>query len=235
METEGDKTEDDLLLRLQLFHLTLSIRQSSGVFSVIILFPTTVKPVVSIAMPEYFKLPSTRSAIHITRRLVGNSTCASLERARRLSCQDTSSMYHPIATFFLLFLTSALAAISESPPTSLGKACSAASNHLDPRTKKFVSDCDAQTFCAGTVNGTCVPRQCRRDEFPFGYRANQTQPGLCPEGSFCPDEGDACRPLVAVGQPCQFNRDDQCAPSNIPGLADYHNFNGSVCLNSICT
>lgn len=128
-----------------------------------------------------------------------------------------------------------LAAISEPPPTALGKPCSIASNHLDPRTKKFASDCDAQTFCQGTVNGTCVARQCRRDEFPFGYRANQTQPGLCPEGSFCPDEGDACRPLVAVGQPCQFNRDDQCAPSNIPELASYHNFNGSVCLNSVCT
>ncbi|KAN0132984.1 hypothetical protein V8E53_009349 [Lactarius tabidus] len=147
-------------------------------------------------------------------------------------------MYLSIATVFLLFLTrvsSALAAISESPPTALGKPCSIASNHLDPRTKKFVGDCNAQTFCQGTVNGTCVARQCRRDEFPFGYRANQTQPGLCPEGSFCPDEGDACRPLVAVGQPCQFNRDDQCAPSNIPELADYHNFNGSVCLNSVCT
>ncbi|KAH9178134.1 hypothetical protein EDB89DRAFT_2111801 [Lactarius sanguifluus] len=132
-------------------------------------------------------------------------------------------------------MSSALAAISESPPTSLGKACSVASNHLDPRTKKFTSDCDAQTFCSGTMNGTCVPRQCQRDEFPFGYRANQTQPGLCPEGSFCPDEGDTCRPLVAAGQPCQFNRDDQCAPSDIPGLADYHNSNGAVCLNSICT
>ncbi len=150
----------------------------------------------------------------------------------------TSSMYLSMAMLFLLVLTwasSVLPATSESPPTSLGKWCSVASNRLDPRTKKFMSDCDAQTFCSGTVNGTCVPRQCRRDEFLFRYRANETQPGLCPEGSFCPDEGDACRPLVAVGQPCQFNRDDQCAPSDMPGLADYHNFNGAICLNSICT
>ena len=161
-----------------------------------------------------------------------------LECAQCSSHQDTSSMYLSLWTFFLSFLawaSPALAAISESPPTALGKPCSIASNHLDPRTKKFASDCDAQTFCSGTVNGTCVARQCRRDEFPFGYHANQTQPGLCPEGSFCPDEGDACRPLVAVGQPCQFNRDDQCAPSDIPELANYHNFNGSVCLNSVCT
>ncbi|KAH9960885.1 hypothetical protein BC827DRAFT_1260663 [Russula dissimulans] len=124
---------------------------------------------------------------------------------------------------------------SESPLTALGRPCSASSNRLDPRTRRFISDCDAQTFCSGNINGTCVPRQCRHEEFPVRYHANQTAPALCPVGSFCPDEGDACRPLVAVGQPCQFNRDDQCAPSNIPGLADFHNFDGSVCLRSICT
>ncbi|KAH9987314.1 hypothetical protein BJV74DRAFT_774147 [Russula compacta] len=118
---------------------------------------------------------------------------------------------------------------------TLGKACSIASNRLDPRTRRFISDCDSQTFCSGIVNGTCISRRCRREEFPPGYHTNQTVPPLCGVGSFCPDEGDACRPLVAVGQPCQFNRDDQCAPSNIPELADYHNFDGSICLHSICT
>jgi hypothetical protein len=140
--------------------------------------------------------------------------------------------------FLLVYLErtlSAFAATSEPSSTALGKACSIASNHLDPRTRRFTSDCDAQTFCSGTINGTCVPRQCRREEFPFGYSADRTPPALCPAGSFCPDEGDACRPLVAVGQPCQFNRDEQCAPSDNPRLADFHNFNGSVCLRSVCT
>lgn len=144
-------------------------------------------------------------------------------------------MYISIALFLVVLepTLSALAVASEF--SSLGKACSVTSSRLDPSTKRFKSDCDAQTFCSGIVNGTCVPRQCRREEFPFGYSANQTTPALCPARSFCPDEGDACRPLVAVGQPCQFNRDEQCAPPNIPGLADYHNFDGSVCLHSICT
>jgi hypothetical protein len=148
-------------------------------------------------------------------------------------------MHVPGAAFLVLLQAtfSALVAASDLPPTALGRACSTTSNRFDPRTKRFTSDCDAQTFCSGVVNGTCVPRQCRREEFPSGYRTNQTVPlpTLCPAGSSCPDEGDACRPLVAFGQPCQFNRDDQCAPSNISELADYHNFDGSICLRSICT
>jgi len=147
------------------------------------------------------------------------------------------SLMHFLGVFlaFLGVTSSTLATASESPPTALGKACSSTSNRLDPRTRTFISDCDTQTFCSGTTNGTCIPRQCRREEFPTGYGVGQTVPALCPLGSFCPDEGDACRPLVAVGGPCQFNRDDQCAPPNIPGLADYHNFDGSICLRSICT
>ena len=154
--------------------------------------------------------------------------------------QSTTSLMHVPGAAFLVLLQAtftALVAASDFPPTALGRACSTTSNRFDPRTKRFTSDCDAQTFCSGVVNGTCVPRQCRREEFPSGYRTNQTVPlpTLCPAGSSCPDEGDACRPLVAVGQPCQFNRDDQCAPSNISELADYHNFDGSICLHSICT
>ena len=151
--------------------------------------------------------------------------------------RNTPLMHIPGAVFLVLLQPtfSALVAASEFPPTTLGKACSTTSNRLDPRTRRFTSDCDAQTFCSGIINGTCTPRQCRREEFPSGYRANQTAPALCPAGSFCPDEGDACRPLVTVGQSCQFNRDDQCAPSNISGLADYNNFDGSMCIHSICT
>lgn len=159
-------------------------------------------------------------------------------RGRCCSTRQNTSLMRVLSVIFLLFLQptfSALVSASEIPPTTLGKACSATSNRLDPRTRRFTSDCDAQTFCSGVINGTCVPRQCRREEFPSGYGTNQTVPALCPAGSFCPDEGDACRPLVAVGQPCQFNRDDQCAPSNLPGLTDYHNFDGSICLHSICT
>ncbi|KAI0264376.1 hypothetical protein BC834DRAFT_826430 [Gloeopeniophorella convolvens] len=124
---------------------------------------------------------------------------------------------------------------SSGPSSAIGQPCLVTANHLDPGTRKFESDCDAQTFCSGSTNGTCVPRQCRREEYPFGYRMGQTPPALCPAGTFCPDEGDTCRPLAAVGQPCQFNRDDQCEPPNTLELTDYHNFNGSICLRSLCT
>ncbi|TBU47559.1 hypothetical protein BD309DRAFT_886109 [Dichomitus squalens] len=110
-------------------------------------------------------------------------------------------------------------------------------DRLDAATGKFTSDCDDASFCSevGGANGTCQPRQCRRDEFPFGF-ANATVPPLCPRGSYCPDEGSGCRPLVAVGQPCQVGRDEQCAPpGNWQDLASGLNANGSVCLNSACT
>ncbi|KAF9244915.1 hypothetical protein BU15DRAFT_85758 [Melanogaster broomeanus] len=61
----------------------------------------------------------------------------------------------------------------------------------------------------------------------------------CPSGQFCPDEGDACQPLLSVGSPCQLNRDDQCEPPpNSSDLADTFNYgrnvNGAVCLNNVC-
>ncbi|KAI0052286.1 hypothetical protein FA95DRAFT_1378769 [Auriscalpium vulgare] len=143
---------------------------------------------------------------------------------------------------YLLFALGALApATASEPPSSststLGRPCSASQNHLDPSTRKFVSECDALTTCSAPTNGTCIARSCRRDEFAFGYRnATAPPPDMCAAGSFCPDEGDACKPLVAAGNACQFNRDDQCAPPpDWEALADYHNFNGSVCLRSLCT
>jgi len=64
-------------------------------------------------------------------------------------------------------------------------------------------------------------------------------PDKCERGQFCPDEMDACQPLLPLGSPCQLNRDDQCeAPPNFSELLDTAgrglNFNGSVCLNNTC-
>ncbi|KAJ7442417.1 hypothetical protein FB451DRAFT_1297266 [Mycena latifolia] len=115
--------------------------------------------------------------------------------------------------------------------------CSSNNNHLDPASKKFISDCSDQTFCSGTniANSTWIPRQCRRDEFPFGFSASEVLPPLCPRGTFCPDEGSGCRPLVPAGHPCELNRDEQCAPPpDWEDLASTQNFNGSICLHSIC-
>jgi hypothetical protein len=116
-----------------------------------------------------------------------------------------------------------------------GGPCSASNSHLDMASHRFVSECTDQTFCSQSANGTCITRRCRRDEFPFGY-GDHTLPPQCDRGSFCPDEGSGCEPLIPVGQACQFNRDEQCAPPrNWMDLATAWNFNGSICLHSICT
>jgi len=62
---------------------------------------------------------------------------------------------------------------------------------------------------------------------------------MCPETEFCPDEGSQCVRKIAVGQPCQFDRDDSCqAPDNFKELRETtglgRNVNGSICLNFVC-
>ncbi|KAI1791788.1 hypothetical protein LXA43DRAFT_944804 [Ganoderma leucocontextum] len=145
-----------------------------------------------------------------------------------------------LALLLALSLTPQLEALAI---TTLGTACTTANDRLDATTGAFSSDCDDTSFCAspagGAANamGTCQPRQCRRDEFPFGF-ANTTVPvpPLCARGAYCPDEGSGCRPLAAVGMPCQAGRDEQCTPpANWAELAGGRNVNGSVCLKSVCT
>ncbi|KAI0820742.1 hypothetical protein BC628DRAFT_1395133 [Trametes gibbosa] len=120
--------------------------------------------------------------------------------------------------------------------TDVGLRCSTTNDRLDSASHKFLSDCGQTTFCTGATNGTCQPRQCRRDEFPFGFTNFTALPPLCQNGTYCPDEGSGCRPLLAVGNACQMDRDDQCSPPpNWQDLASNQNFNGSLCLKSLCT
>jgi len=116
------------------------------------------------------------------------------------------------------------------------QSCSQANNKITPTNLQLTGDCNITQYCNG--NGQCEPRGCRKDEFPFGYGHDQVNlPQLCPAGQFCPDEGDACQALIAVGQPCQLNRDDECAPpDNWKDLAGTitQNFNGSICLLTVC-
>jgi hypothetical protein len=132
--------------------------------------------------------------------------------------------------FMVTLFQRALASVGE------GGACSSLKNHLDPLNHRFISNCDDLTYCSDSVNGTCLKRGCRRDEFPFGYsNTDPFLPPLCSAGTFCPDEGDSCKPLVGVGGPCQLNRDEQCAPPpDWEDLAGPQNFNGSVCLHFQC-
>jgi hypothetical protein len=129
----------------------------------------------------------------------------------------------------------ALSLLVKAGTTPEGGLCSSNNDHLDPDTLDFLSECTDQTFCSAGVNGTCIPRQCRRDEFPFGFGPETVPPPLCAPGTFCPDEGSGCQPLAAVGEPCQLNRDEQCAPPpDWQDLASPQNCNGSICLHSIC-
>jgi len=108
-----------------------------------------------------------------------------------------------------------------------GGSCSSDSNHLDPATHRLLTECNDKNFCSAPANGTCVPKKCVRDEYPFGYSPEETVPPPCAYGTFCPDEGSGCKALLTVGQPCQLNRDEQCAPP--PILA-----NESICLQNKC-
>ncbi|TCD61828.1 hypothetical protein EIP91_007845 [Steccherinum ochraceum] len=117
----------------------------------------------------------------------------------------------PFSRAYLFFLCLAPSHGQVNPPF-----CSSTHNHLDPATHKFISDCDDTTFCSSPVNGTCVPRLCRRDEFA-SPGVGDCVPPLCPEGAFCPDEGNGCLPLVKEGGACQLDRDDQCAEPPMSG------------------
>ena len=141
-------------------------------------------------------------------------------------------MLHPIASFWLGVLVLAPGLLAGT--VSQGGSCSTNNTHLDPATHKLITDCDDKTFCSSSDN-TCQLKQCRRDEFPFGFEPGDILPPMCGRGTFCPDEGSGCQNLQAVGQPCQLGRAEQCAPSHEwQTLASSQNFNGSICLQSTC-
>lgn len=137
----------------------------------------------------------------------------------------------------LLFLTVSIHTISITALSSTNNTgiCSSNNTIFDPSTHKLVSQCSDHTFCSAPINGMCIPRLCRRDEFPFGYGPSEAPPPLCPQGFFCPDDGSGCLPLVSVGAPCEPNRDEQCSPPlDWQDLASFQNYNGSICLKSTC-
>lgn len=95
-----------------------------------------------------------------------------------------------------------------------GESCNQQDNRLQTGTFQFFSDCNSVTYCA--ANGTCLLKGCRRDEFPFGYQPGAKLPDKCPDGQFCPDEADACQPLLPVDSACQLNRDGMPDPDSCP-------------------
>ncbi|EGG10207.1 uncharacterized protein MELLADRAFT_26925, partial [Melampsora larici-populina 98AG31] len=114
--------------------------------------------------------------------------------------------------------------------SATGEPCREANNKLDPNTHKFLSDCGPIDFCNGTTQ-TCELKGCRVDEFPFGYDSDDTLPEMCADGYVCPDEESSCQPLMALGGPCQLNRDDECALNPV-SLSNASNM--VVCLHYTC-
>lgn len=137
-------------------------------------------------------------------------------------------------TIALLILSTGIRpALSGGVP--IGGACSTNNSRVDSATHRFVTECDETSFCSDAANGTCQAKQCRRDEFPFGYTLQMPLPPFCGGGTFCPDEGSGCQSMVDVGQPCQMNRDEQCKPPpEVDGLASSQNFNVARCLQTTC-
>lgn len=89
-----------------------------------------------------------------------------------------------------------------------GQNCSTGANRLQVGTYQLYTQCDTVTFC--NSSGLCDLKRCRRDDFPFGYpQDSDSIPPKCPRGQFCPDEEDACQPLLPVGSACQLNRDGE--------------------------
>jgi hypothetical protein len=114
----------------------------------------------------------------------------------------------PLPHALTLLALSSLLTLTSAGSANKGEACSQANNRLQIGTYQFYTDCDSETYCS--ANGTCLLRGCRRDIFPFGYpQDSQTLPPLCKSGNFCPDEMDACQPVLSVGSACQLNRDGE--------------------------
>src|ERR1700722_12135574 len=140
--------------------------------------------------------------------------------------------------FYLLpiLLTAFVSRRAHAGSGAPGVNCSSINDHLDPLTHKFISSCTETNFCSGPVNGVCMPKRCRRDEFPLEYQSGDVpKPPMCEQGFFCPDEGSGCKQLMQAGSMCQLGRDEQCAPPlDWEDLASKQNFNGSICLGSPC-
>jgi hypothetical protein len=115
-------------------------------------------------------------------------------------------------TLFFLFSLPVLVLSATNSSNTDTDTCNPAHNGLATGTLQFTSDCNVTTWCN---NGECQKKACRRDQYPLGYDTgtshgngkNIPPPPLCPAHEFCPDEGSQCVPQIAVGEPCQFDRD----------------------------
>ena len=196
----------------------------------------------------------------LTLCVAGDDRCQLSDCPKQASSSSslTVMLFILPSLFFLLSLPVSVLSVSNSTNTKTD-TCNPAHNGLATGTLQYNSDCNATTWCN---NGICQNKGCRRDEFPLGYNTGESKgeksidpPPKCSVDEFCPDEGSACAPKIAVGQPCQFDRDGTSLPSNFLNLLspfpdscvgpdDFKdlrdttgrglNVNGSICLNFLC-
>ncbi|QRW21489.1 suppressor of stem-loop protein 1 [Rhizoctonia solani] len=139
-----------------------------------------------------------------------------------------------IARTLALALGAVLPLVAFAGNVTEGGSCSQSNTYLTPGSYQLNTDCDSRTYC--NSGGTCAKKQCRKDEFPFGYNdvAFKDLPKMCPSGQFCPDEEDDCQNVLSVGSSCQLNRDDECEPAPDTSLSTPDNHRGAICLNYQC-
>ena len=145
-------------------------------------------------------------------KLEGRLQSFTVAQCNDLSPSFAHLVFHILSAVMILLLPLTLLLFSWNPFVDAGSAkngdaCTVDHQRLQVGTYQFMSDCDAMTYCNATTN-TCQSKGCRKDEFSFGYdNTSMDLPPRCDPGNFCPDEEDACQPVLAVGSQCQFNRD----------------------------
>lgn len=127
------------------------------------------------------------------------------------------TMLFAASLFYLTSLPALFYTADAKSSYTFGQACSQAQSKLAHGTYQLNTKCGPTMYCA--ANNTCAEKGCRRDEFPLGY-GSKDPPAKCNPSTFCPDEEDACQPLLPVGSPCQLNRDgmwiSQCDVGSFP-------------------
>lgn len=125
-------------------------------------------------------------------------------RPARMS-QNVVTMWRFRKSHFAWFLIFSIV-LSENIP--FNGSCNSALSRVNPATHKFESDCDDNLFC-NNATGTCQYKTCQIYDHSITYNPGEPMAMLCPQGSFCPDVQDYCRPQLPLGTSCELDRDGE--------------------------
>ncbi|KAG2237477.1 hypothetical protein INT48_005510 [Thamnidium elegans] len=104
----------------------------------------------------------------------------------------------------------------------IGELCDSSARYS--ATWQYDDSCEnVYFFCDSSRNNTCNYKACSNTDFIQGWDiAAHKLPERCNNQMYCPDNGSQCTPLVAIGDRCELQRDDECSGKD------------SICLNSTC-